>query len=224
MRARTRIALVVIFAIAMAWMESATVAYLRTLVGRVEPYQQSPLSVINSFGVVEVVREAATLIMLMSIGWLAGISWKSRLGCFMAAFGVWDIFYYLFLRIIVGWPHSLYDWDVLFLIPLPWWGPVLSPILISFVLILFGTLLALSEFNGWTFRAPTLTWGFHLCGIVLALYVFMENSIQILLKGGSIHSELPTEFNWTLFILGFIFLLAPLLGAAQQVLYVRKGR
>lgn len=223
MQVRIRIAVVVIFAVAMAWMESATVVYLRTLVGRVEPYQQSPLPIISSFGVVEVIREAATLLMLMSAGWLAGISWKSRLGCFMAAFGVWDIFYYVFLKIIVGWPHSLYDWDVLFLIPLPWWGPVLSPILISLVLVLFGTVLMLSEFDGWIFRPSTLSWGFHFCGIVLALYAFMENSIEILLKGGNLHSKLPTEFNWPLFVLGFIFLLAPIIGTAEQVFHGRKS-
>ena len=128
-----RFAIIVIFSIAMAWMESSTVAYLRALVNRIEPYQQTPLPIIGSFGVTEIVREAATLIMLLTAGWLAGTSWKSKVGFFMTAFGVWDIFYYLFLKIIVGWPHSLFDWDILFLIPLSWWGPVLSPIVISLV-------------------------------------------------------------------------------------------
>ena len=130
-RLTIRFALTVIFSIAMAWMEASTVVYLRTLVNRIEPYQQTPLPIINSFGVTEIVREVATLIMLLTAGWLAGTSWKSKVGFFMTAFGVWDIFYYLFLKIIVGWPHSLFNWDILFLIPLPWWGPVLSPILIS---------------------------------------------------------------------------------------------
>lgn len=171
-RLTIRFAIVAVFSIAMAWMESSTVVYLRTLVDRIQPYQQPPLPIIDSFGMTEIVREAATLIMLLTIGWLAGMSWKSKLGFFMAAFGVWDIFYYLFLKIIVGWPHSLFDWDILFLIPLPWWGPVLSPILISLVLIILGTFLAQSERNNTTLLSGKLGWIFHLCGIFLALYIF----------------------------------------------------
>src|SRR5208283_4325529 len=168
-RLTIRFAIVAVFSIAMAWMESSTVVYLRTLVDRIQPYQQTPLPIIDSFGMTEIVREAATLIMLLTIGWLAGMSWKSKLGFFMAAFGVWDIFYYLFLKIIVGWPHSLFDWDILFLIPLRWWGPVLSPILISLVLIILGTFLAQSERNNTTLLPGKLGWIFHLCGIFLAL-------------------------------------------------------
>ena len=62
------------------------------------------------------------------------------------AFGVWDIWYYIFLRQITGWPSSLLDWDVLFLIPLPWWGPVIAPVSISLLLILGGTIV--SQFGG----------------------------------------------------------------------------
>ena len=50
---------------------------------------------------------------------------------FVVVFGVWDIFYYVFLRVLVTWPASLLDWDILFLIPLPWVGPVLAPVLIA---------------------------------------------------------------------------------------------
>jgi hypothetical protein len=207
---------VAVFSIAMAWMESSTVVYLRTLVDRIQPYQQTPLPIIDSFGMTEIVREAATLIMLLTIGWLAGMSWKSKLGFFMAAFGVWDIFYYLFLKIIVGWPHSLFDWDILFLIPLPWWGPVLSPILISLVLIILGTFLAQSERNNTTLLPGKLSWIFHLCGIFLALYVFMAHSIKVIGKANSGVEELPTQFNWPLFILALFFMLMPVFEAGIQ--------
>ena len=212
-RLTIRFAVIVIFSIAMAWMESATVVYLRTLVNRVEPYQPAPLPIVNSFGATEIVREAATLIMLLTVGWLAGTSWKSKLGFFMAAFGVWDIFYYLFLKIIVGWPHSFFDWDILFLIPLPWWGPVLSPILISLVLIILGSLLAQSEINNATFRFGKLGWSFHLCGIFIALYVFMAHSIEVIGKGNRGVEELPTQFNWPLFILALFLMLMPVFEA-----------
>ena len=68
------------------------------------------------------------------------------------AFGVWDIFYYAFLRLIVGWPQSLWDWDVLFLIPLPWWGPVLAPVAIAVLLIVGATLVTQSPQPVWPAR------------------------------------------------------------------------
>ncbi len=215
-RLTIRFAIVAVFSIAMAWMESSTVVYLRTLVNRVEPYQAAPLPIVNSFGVTEIVREAATLIMLLTIGWLAGMSWKSKLGFFMAAFGVWDIFYYLFLKIIVGWPHSLFDWDILFLIPLPWWGPVLSPILISLVLIILGTFLAQSERNNTTLLSGKLGWIFHLCGIFLALYVFMAHSIKVVGNGNRGIEDLPTNFNWPLFVIALFIMMMPVFEAGIQ--------
>jgi hypothetical protein len=204
------------FSIAMAWMESSTVVYLRMLVNRIEPYQHTPLPITDSFGVTEIVREAATLIMLLTVSWLAGRSWKSRLGLFMAAFGIWDIFYYLFLKIIVGWPHSLFDWDILFLIPLPWWGPVVSPILISLVLIILGSLLAQNEINNATFRFGKLGWSFYLCGILIALYVFMAHSIEVIWKGSSGVEELPAQFNWPLFIFALFLMLMPVFEAGVR--------
>ena len=120
--------MVVIYAMAMAWVESAVVFYLRSMMDRIEPYQSNPLPVIGGFALVELPRELATLIMLFAVGWLAGRTWRARFGYAAIAFGVWDIFYYVFLKIICGWPHSLLDWDVLFLLPLPWWGPVLAPV------------------------------------------------------------------------------------------------
>ncbi len=58
----------------------------------------------------------------------------------VVAFGVWDIFYYVFLKVMCDWPRSLFDWDILFLLPLPWWGPVLAPVSIALLMIVWGTL------------------------------------------------------------------------------------
>src|SRR5438477_11015963 len=128
---RSRWLVVVLFATAMAWMESATVVYLRILVGRVNPYQFDPLPRHDVLGNTELVRELATMLMLFAVGWLAGRSWRTRLSYSLIAFGVWDILYYVFLAMIASWPRSLLDWDVLFLIPLPWWGPVVAPVTIA---------------------------------------------------------------------------------------------
>ena len=137
---RTRWAIVMAFAIAMAWVEAASVFYIRALVDRIEPYQADPLPMHGALGNVELWREAATLVMIATLGVLAGRTWRRRAGYAALAFGAWDIFYYVFLRLISGWPRTLLDWDILFLLPLPWWGPVLAPVSIALVMILWGTL------------------------------------------------------------------------------------
>ena len=42
--------------------------------------------------------------MLLTVGMLAGRTWQTRLGYSAIAFGVWDIFYYVFLKVIYDWP------------------------------------------------------------------------------------------------------------------------
>ena len=132
--------LVVVYAIAMAWVEAAVVYDLRVMTGRVDPYQPDPLPLGGVVESAEVIREAATMVMLLAVGGLAGRTWRARLGYTAVAFGVWDIFYYVFLRWICGWPASLFDWDILFLLPLPWWGPVIAPASIAVLMIIWGTL------------------------------------------------------------------------------------
>ena len=77
-RARARWSRVVVFAVGMAWVEAASVYYLRAMVDRIEPYQENPLPIHGVLGPVEVVREAATLVMLLMVGMLAGRTWKRR--------------------------------------------------------------------------------------------------------------------------------------------------
>src|SRR5208283_2086922 len=155
---------VVIYAIAMAWVESAVVFYLRSMIDRIEPYQPDPLPVIGGFALVELPREFATMVMLVAVGFLAGRNWRARIGYAVIAFGVWDIFYYVFLKMICGWPHSLLDWDVLFLLPLPWWGPVLAPVLISLLMIAWGTLTCQVEWVRSSWRSDVTAWGMNLVG------------------------------------------------------------
>jgi hypothetical protein len=201
---------VVVFAVAMAWIEAASVYYLRLLVDRIVPYQPNPLPVAGVLGAVELVREAATLVMLVTVGILAGGTWQQRLGYTSIAFGVWDIFYYVFLRVMSGWPASLLDWDILFLLPLPWWGPVLAPVSIAVLLVVWGTFV--TQTSG---RAPAgpLTpalWALNGLGMGLALYVFMTDAIRALPQGVEATTHvLPTYFNWPLFGLALALMVAP---------------
>jgi hypothetical protein len=207
---RSRWAVVVAFAAAMAWVESASVYYLRLLVNRVQPYQQDPLPIVGALGNVELVREAATLMMLLTTGMLAGRTWQRRIGYMAIAFGVWDILYYVFLWIMSDWPASLLDWDILFLLPLPWWGPVLAPVSIALLMIAWGTLA-----TQWPDRAaaagltPAL-WVSSSIGIVLALAVFMADALIALPEGrDAVIRVLPTSFNWPLFAVALLLMAAP---------------
>ena len=61
--------------------------------------------------------------MLLAVAYIAGGNGPQRFGYFLLSFGIWDVFYYVFLKVLIGWPESLLTWDVLFLIPLTWVGP-----------------------------------------------------------------------------------------------------
>lgn len=203
---------VTLFAIAFAWVEAAIVFYLRTMVDRLEPYQPNPLPLVEAIVWVELVREAATLIMLATVGIIAGRNLVSRLGYTLIAFGVWDIFYYLFLRPMTGWPNSLLDWDILFLLPLPWWGPILAPMLIALLMIIWGTLVTQVESLQRNALSNWRVLGINALGVFLALYVFMADAIWVAPQGeAALRELLPTQFNWPLFIVALGLMSAPVI-------------
>src|SRR5882672_2030665 len=223
MKDRKRWLVVALYAAAMAWVESAVVFYLRTMVDRIEPYQPNPLPFATGFALAELVREAATLAMLLMVGILAGRNWRSRLGYAAVAFGVWDILYYVFLKALCGWPHSLFDWDILFLIPVPWWGPVLAPVSIALLLILWGTLA--SQFARPEVRRSLAckVWSLNLIGVVLALYVFMADCLRVANQGHEVLGNvLPTRFNWPWFCLALLLMAMPVIDYLFRM--ARPGR
>jgi hypothetical protein len=222
---RTRWFVVAGYAAAMAWVEAAVVYYLRTMVNRIEPYQPDPLPLIGGLGRAELVREAATLLMLLAVGVLAGRSWRSRLGFSALAFGVWDILYYVFLKILCGWPRSLLDWDILFLLPLPWWGPVLAPMLISLSMILWGTLAGVDRTDDRGGVVEKFAWLMNLCGVVLALSVFMQDTLAAAKHGTeAVRHVMPHQFNWRLFGLALTFMSAPPALALARRISRRSGK
>jgi hypothetical protein len=206
---RTRWTIVVSFAIAMACVEAACVFYLRELVDRIEPYQPNPLPMRGSLGNVELWREGATLVMLATLGMLAGNTWRRRIGYAAIAFGAWDIFYYVFLRVMTGWPRTLLDWDILFLLPLPWWGPVIAPVSIALVMIVWGTLATQLNDDAAEARWAWLPAG---AGIALALGVFMTDAYRALPGGrDAVLQVLPTTFNWPIFWVAVLLMASPVL-------------
>ncbi len=213
-----RWASVVLFAAAFAWVEAAAVTYLRVHIGRVEPYQADPLPITNSLGQIELVRELATLIMLLSIGHLAGRDRRTRLAYAILAFGAWDIFYYLFLRIQLGWPRTLTDWDVLFLLPLPWWGPVIAPMIIAVILAFASSLIALFDRTDFQLCPTSKAWLLFIPGAFLALIVFMQDALRALPHGEeAVRAALPTSFAWPFFGLALLLMSAPIVDLLMQI-------
>jgi hypothetical protein len=184
------------YAIAMALLEAVVVAYLRALI------QVTDASVtLGPYLAMETWREVGTLTMLAAVGWLAGRTTVDRL-CYGAfAFGLWDIAYYAWLKVLLGWPATLLDWDILFLVPLRWWGPVLAPVLIALLVCAIAVLAVVRMERGMPpaigrARVATLA-----AGGLLALYVFMADSLHALLGGRSDWATLrPTSFLWPLFL------------------------
>lgn len=138
-----RLAVVAVWAVAFALVEATVVFYLRKLFGLqyglafVPRHFHYPRAYLGY----EQAREAATMVMLLGVGFLAGRTWWQRLAFWLFAFGVWDIFYYVWLYACLRWPASPGTRDLLFLIPREWWAPVWQPVLASFALIVVALLI-----------------------------------------------------------------------------------
>ncbi|HYV26533.1 MAG TPA: hypothetical protein VFA77_03310 [Candidatus Eisenbacteria bacterium] len=201
----------------MAWLEAAAVYYLRTLTDRIEPHQRNPLPIATGLGEVELVRELATLLMLFAVGWLAGTTARRRFGYALIAFGIWDIFYYVFLKVMTGWPQTLADWDVLFLIPLPWWGPIWAPVSIALLMILWGTSVTQVQGPAIPRASEGKTLALGALGVVLALYVFMADAIRVADQGtAALRAILPVGFNWPLFTMALMFMAVPVVDSGRH--------
>jgi hypothetical protein len=205
--AAPRVAAVVLYSVAMAYVESAAVLYLRTIYGGVDPVgpRHSLFDPLPDFVGIEIGREVATMIMIAVVGYLAAATAVGRIAAFAVAIGIWDAFYYVFLWLFAGWPRSAMAPDVLFLIPLPWWGPVLSPILLAVLVVLAGSAAMARELGD---GVPPLRFvGGELMAVVaggaLCLIAFMANSLDALPDGlAAAFSVRGGPFAWPIFVLG----------------------
>lgn len=153
---RTSLIALIVFGVAFGFVEAAVVFYLRQLIHFHQGNVITHYKVLLNLGFitfvdptrrllanhrvadVEVARESATIVMLVCVAYLAATTWRKRVGAFLVGFACWDLTYYLFLRIIDSWPSSLMTKDVYFLIPVTWIGPVLTPIVLSIVILALG--------------------------------------------------------------------------------------
>ncbi len=183
-----RIAWVAAFGAAFGYVEAAVVTYLRALYypgGFVFPLRQIPTAMIT----IEFFREAATIVMLVAVGYLTGRKRWGRFGGFLVAFGVWDIAFYCWLKVILNWPSSLFDWDILFLIPLPWIGPVIAAVTIALVMVIGGGWLVRMESTGVAFAMTWKALTAGAMGTAILLISFMSDTDATL--HGAAHRPYP---------------------------------
>ena len=129
---RKRLLLLAVFGIAFGFVEAAVVVYLRAATGLLPvPQVHGTVALPQSLVRTECFREAATIVMLAGVAWLAGQNRRAKIAAFLWTFAFWDFFYYAWLRATIAWPGSLLDTDILFLIPTPWIAQVWFPLLIS---------------------------------------------------------------------------------------------
>ena len=226
-----------VFSIAMGFMETAVVVYLRKIYYP-DGFQFPLVAIDNDIIVTEIIREAATLVMLIGAGIFTGRNRSEKFGFFLYSFAIWDIFYYVFLKVLLDWPASLLTWDVLFLIPVTWVGPIIGPVINSFTMILFAFILSwfTDKKNGVMIKSRE--WLLLISGsiVVILSYTLDYSRYMIEAFGFSVlvgdnankgHAEVvayatqyvPETFNWWIFILGEIFILC-----GMTMLYLRENR
>jgi hypothetical protein len=123
---------------------------------------------------------------------------------------------------LTAWPTSLGDWDILFLIPLPWWGPVWAPMSIAALMIVFGATVARHDTAERPLWPGRLALGAAVLGGLLALYVFMTDALQLVLSGGGLpqlRDLLPHWFNWPLFLAALALMAVPVV---EVILHARQ--
>lgn len=209
------------FSIAMGYLETSVVVYLRKLYYP-NGFGFPLVGITQDIAVTEFWREAATIVMLLGAGIMAGRNPMQRFVFFLYCFAVWDIFYYVFLYVLLGWPQSLFTWDILFLIPVPWVGPVLCPVLVSATMILLMCAAVYGQARGNSGRLNYAEKAILLTGCAIILISFMWDYFQYVQLHGegktafSLSSDkelfsegegyVPSQFNWLMYGCGQIVL------------------
>jgi len=190
-----RIIWLCIFSVAMAFVESSVVIYLRNLYypdGFDFPLSAGSKEILF----VELGREFSTIIMLVSVAVLTGKSIIQRIAIFGFCFGIWDIFYYIWLKLLVNWPSSIFEMDILFLIPVPWVGPVIAPIIVSLSLIVAALLILWLEKINVPFIFSRNKW---FLGILAGLFIITSFVWEY---KAVLQQSIPEKYPWGIFLIG----------------------
>lgn len=219
---KKRLFYLLLFSTAMGFMEAAVVIYLRRIYYP-EGFDFPMHSIDANIAIVEILREAATLIMLVTIGILSGRTRIEKFGYFLFCFAIWDISYYLFLYVFLGWPASLFTWDVLFLIPTTWTGPVLGPLINATTMTVLALIIIRNTQHHLKANLSVPEWILLISGSLIIIASYMEDYLRFMLSGFSLREILllanaeqqiqraakyiPVSYSWWKFILGELFFL-----------------
>jgi len=198
-----------VWGVAFGYMEAAVVVYLREIYYP-EGFAFPLVRIEDRIMLTEILREAATLLILWATVSLTYKRLQSRFAAFFILFGIWDIFYYIFLKLLLNWPGSMNTWDILFLIPVPWVGPVWAPVLVSLGFIYAGTTIL---FHNQENRFLTFNRRF----ILLELFSVLLIILSFMMPASSmLEQQIPIHFPWTLFLTGFLIGLGAFLYTVYQ--------
>jgi hypothetical protein len=208
---RSRLLWLGAYALAMALVEAAIVIHLRHLYYPVDPRALFPLEVFSPADLVlELARELATAVMILAVAVLAERGFPRRFAAFVFVFGLWDLGYYAWLKAFLDWPRHWQEWDVLYLIPWPWFSPWIAPALIAALFVGWG---------GWTLAAAERTFRLRaadvtlfVVGALLALAAFLLPAAPLLAGGTeAFRGWTPGSFSWWLYVPGLALMAASLL-------------
>ena len=190
-----------VWGITFGFIESSVVVYLRALYYP-EGFAFPLVPIETKILINEIVREATTLLIIWATATLSFERMQSKVAAFFLLFGIWDIFYYVFLKIVLDWPASPMTWDILFLIPTPWAGPVWAPVLVAATLIVYGIyILALNDrgrFVDFDRRFILL----ELLAGVIIVGSFILPGIDVL--EGGVPENFPAPLYWAGYLLGIL--------------------
>lgn len=193
----------VVFGIAFGYIEAAVVVYLREIFypeGFTFPLEMFSINPLwRRLLLTEIGREAATIVLIFTGARLFGKNLRQRFAYFLTIFAVWDIFYYVWLKVLLDWPASIMDWDILFLIPVTWAGPVLAPVLTSLVMLVFAAVILYYDCRCVVIRATFSDW----FGFSLSAFMIMAS---FCIPGPHTAKENYMDyFPWILFAAGLLF-------------------
>ena len=197
-----RFCIAVIFSIAFGYIEAAVVVYLREIFYPEGFNFPLSISIIDAVGkrllLTEIGREAATLVLIVTGAWLFGRNLRQKVAYFLTIFAVWDIFYYLWLKALLDWPASIMDWDILFLIPMPWAGPVLAPVLVSVVMLIFAVVILYRDCCAMPIKVNLYDW------LVLSIAAIIVVVSFCIPGPHTAQEDYASYFYWSLFAVGLL--------------------
>jgi len=190
-----------VYAIAMAQVEAAVVIRLRTIYHGDDPLTVFPLAFLSDLDLfIELTREFATVLMILSVSLLQSRRGVYAFAAFVYVFGLWDLAYYAWLKILLGWPTQWLEWDVLFLIPWPWLGPWIAPVLVSMLFVAGGGRLLSSPA-----RFTRLALAAFVAGAALVVTAFLLPGLP-LVANGEAGGFGAGDFPWGFFVPGYLLM------------------